>query len=269
MLTVDFRIIEGKRLRYCFLESKEKPVIVLLHGYPDNLQVFYKLAPMLADNFSVFTFDWPGMGESEPWSGGATPLISAKRLKKIIDAFGFEHVHILAHDMGGQVALVFASQYSKNVHSITVLNSLLMWDQDTSWEIKLLRKFGFNSWALKNLPRIIFWRAINTFLNNTRSLDEKVKDELWKSFRNKEVRDYIVRMCAGYEAQLKSLPKYYSNIECPVSLIWSGKGKHFDIQHAHEFKKYCNQTRITEITEAYHWMVVEFPEDILRAMSLN
>ena len=60
----------GRRVRVARLGSG--PPLALLHGYPDNLQIFSELAPRLAGSFSVIAFDWPGMGRSDAWPGGAT-----------------------------------------------------------------------------------------------------------------------------------------------------------------------------------------------------
>ena len=64
------------------------PPVVLLHGYPDNLQIWCELAPRLADRFGVIAFDWPGMGDSDAWPGGRYPIHMADRLRVLLDAWG-------------------------------------------------------------------------------------------------------------------------------------------------------------------------------------
>lgn len=263
LLKTNYSVIESKRLRYFELGDKKNPVIVLLHGYPDNLQIWHKLAPLLANHYYVVGFDWPGMGDSETLEGGATPLIMAQRLKKIVDHFQLNKINILAQDMGGQAGLVFASFYPEYVQSIFVMNSLLMWNEKTSWEITLLRKFKFNEFVLNHLPHLVFRRAKRTFTENYQSsIDDELEKDLWVHFKKKEVRKYIVRMCAGYGAQLKKLPGYYQSIKCPVTLIWAEKGKHFSIDHAYAFKKMCPQTEIVSLKNAQHWMVLNRQEEI-------
>src|SRR5260370_1028943 len=68
----------GRRLRVAGLGDGSP--LVLLHGYPDNLQIWCELVPRLADRRRVIAFDWPGMGRSEAWPGGATPMHMAERL---------------------------------------------------------------------------------------------------------------------------------------------------------------------------------------------
>jgi pimeloyl-ACP methyl ester carboxylesterase len=263
LLKTNDSVIENKRLRYFELGDKKNNVFVLLHGYPDNLQIWHKLAPLLASRYYVIGFDWPGMGASEAWEGGATPLIMARRLKKIKDHFQLGTINILAQDMGGQAGLVFASLYPESTQWICVMNSLLMWNEKTSWEITLLRKFRFNEFVINYLPHLIFRRARRTFIEHDRSVIGKdLEKDLWQHFKNKDVRKYIVRMCAGYNAQLKKLPAYYQNIKCPVTLIWAEKGKHFSLNHAYAFKELCPQTEIVTIKNAQHWMVLDKQEEI-------
>src|SRR5207244_901184 len=61
MLPTTFETVAGgRRLRVARLGSG--PPLLLLHGYPDNLQVWCELAPRLAESFEVIALDWPGMG---------------------------------------------------------------------------------------------------------------------------------------------------------------------------------------------------------------
>src|SRR3954453_10318181 len=79
----------GRRLRVARLGRGDgpRPPVVLLHGYPDNLQIWCELARRLAAQFPVIAFDWPGMGCSDAWRGGTTPEHMADRLRALLDAW--------------------------------------------------------------------------------------------------------------------------------------------------------------------------------------
>ncbi len=211
----------GKRVRVARLGSG-MPVI-LLHGYPDNLQVWSELAPRLATQFEVIAFDWPGMGNSEAWPGGATPFDMAKRLLALVDAWGVEQAAVVGHDMGGQPALAFAAGHPKRVSHLVVMNSLVIWDEKTSWEINLLRRFGWNRVLLDRLPRAVFFRAIRTFLPRSYRLPQALRDDLWECFQQREVRHFVVRMCAATRGAFR----HCSNRTRQSRLLpcFSGRGK--------------------------------------------
>src|SRR5262249_19113336 len=152
----------GKTLRIARL-GQGTP-FVFLHGYPDNLQVWCELAPRLAGRCHAIAFDWPGTGYSEEWPGGATPMHMAERLHTLLDFWGIERAGVVGLDMGGQPALAFAAAHPERVYRLVVMNSLVFGDEKTSWEIRVLRKFGWNRLILRRFPRLVFHRARATFL---------------------------------------------------------------------------------------------------------
>ncbi len=48
------------------------PTVVLVHGYPDNSEVWHAMAPQLARDYYVVAYDVRGAGRSSAPKGGAT-----------------------------------------------------------------------------------------------------------------------------------------------------------------------------------------------------
>ena len=238
------------------------PAVILLHGYPDNLQIWSELAPRLAAQFEVFAFDWPGMGYSEAWPGGATPFDMARRLLALMDEWGLERAAIVGQDMGGQPALAFAAEHPERLSHLLVMNSLVIWDEKTSWEIALLRKFGWNRILLERLPRAVFFRAIRTFLPRSYELSAELRSDLWDSFERPEVRRFVVRMCAGYQGTLPRLKQLYPTIRMPSLFLWGGHDKHFPVAHARTLAALVPGATLEEISEAGHWMALNLADDV-------
>jgi len=260
MLETHLEVHGGKKLRVARMGTGHP--VVLLHGYPENLQVFDLLLPDLTTQREAIAFDWPGMGQSEEWNGGATPLIMAGRLLSLLDAWKIEKADLVAQDMGGQPALVFAALYPDRVRKLVIMNSLVMGERETSWEIRWLRQFGLNKLLLLYFGRLVFWRAVYTFLPHRSDLDQELERDLWDSFSNVAVRRFIVRMCAGYEAQLAKLPGYYSRIKCPVLLLWGGKDRHFPPIQADALQGCIPHAKLEVLKDATHWMVLQRTQDV-------
>ena len=249
------------RLRVARLGQGE--AVVLLHGYPDNLHVFSELAPLLAADKQVIAFDWPGLGDSDEWPGGATPVVLAKRLLALLDAWNLPKVHLVGQDMGGQPALVFAAAYPERVQSLVIMNSLVSGDEATSWEIKWLRRFGVNKLLLRHLPRLVYWRALHTFLPfGGPGLSGPLRRELWRTFRQPAVREVVVRMCAGYEAQLPRLPERYRRVQCPTLILWGEKDKHFPPSQAHFLATQIPHAEVAILPGATHCMVLAQAQEV-------
>src|SRR6185503_12756656 len=166
--------------------------LVLLHGYPENLQIWSELAPRLAGRFEAIAFDWPGMGRSDPWTGGATPGDQADRLLSLLDAWKIGRATLVAQDMGAQPALVFAARHPERMNGLVIINCLAFPDETTSWEIRVLRKFGWNRTILRRFPRTVFSRAQRTFLPRGMRLPPELREDLWETFRRADVRDFII-----------------------------------------------------------------------------
>lgn len=253
MLATTFQTLpDGKRLRVARLGSG--PPLVLLHGYPDNLQIWCELAPRLADRFEAIAFDWPGMGYSDAWPGGTTPAHQADRLVRLLDAWGIGRAGVVGLDMGGQPALAFAARHPGRALGLVVMNSLVFGDETTSWEIRVLRQFGWNRFVLRRLPGLVFRRAERTFLPRGVALPGDLRADLWDAFRRPEVRTFVSRLCAGYQGTLPRLPELYGQVRCPTLVLWAGADRHFPAAHAERLHAAVPGSRLEVIAAAEHWM---------------
>jgi len=260
MLPTTFELHSGRRVRVARLGSGRP--LILLHGYPDNLQIWSKLAPLLASSFEVVVFDWPGMGYSEVWPGGATPYHMAERLLALMNAWRIEKAVVAGFDMGGQAALAFAARYPQRLDSVVVMNSLVQWDGATSLDIAILRKFGWNRLALRHFPRAVFARALRTFMSAGQTIDPTIRSDMWDAFKQSQVREFIVRMCAGYEGTLRRLSQEYSSIRIPSLVLWAEHDKHFPLQQAKRLAAALPNARLEIVPRAEHWMPLSMPLEV-------
>jgi len=264
MLTNVLEPHHGKLVRVARMGSG--PPVICLHGYPDNLQIWSRLAPVLAASHEVIAFDWPGMGYSESWPGGATPEHMAERLLSLMEDWKLDCAHLLGIDMGGQPALVFAAKYPARTASVIIMNSLVIPDARTSWEIALLRKFGWNRFLLRHFPRAIFRRAVRTFLPNDFSLPDELRADFWEAFNNSQVRSFISKMCAGYQGKLQQLPRLYSQIQAPVFILWAEDDGHFPPAHAEELHRQIQRSELQIIPGGKHWMPLYHAQELAQAI---
>jgi len=255
----------GKYLRVARLG--QGPPIVFLHGYPENLQIWSRLAPLLADRFEVIACDWPGMGYSDEWAGGATPRLQAERLLMILDELGIQQPILVGLDMGGQPALVCAALHQDRIARVVVMNSLVLGNEPTSWEICLLRKFGFNRFALRTLPRLIFFRAERTFLPPRQRLDQPLRDDFQTAFFTPAVRRFISKMCAGYQGSLDRLPDLYRTIKCPTLILWAEHDKHFPVVQAERLHEITAGSVLEIIPGGTHWMPLIRADELARSIA--
>ena len=102
------RKIQDCRIAYSVAGSG--PPLLLLHGYPQTRAMWHRLAPRLAERFTVVAPDLPGYGASAgPDPEGPDPVYSkrwmAARLRALMAELGFERFHLGAHDRGARVGV--------------------------------------------------------------------------------------------------------------------------------------------------------------------
>jgi len=102
------------------------PVIVALHGYPENRSSWDKVTPLLtAAGYRVLAPDQRG------YSPRARPLRRrdyritelADDIVALIDAAGADKVHVVGHDWGGAVAWAVATYHQDRLHTVTSLTT--------------------------------------------------------------------------------------------------------------------------------------------------
>lgn len=234
----------------------------MVHGYPETLQVFARLAPQLAAAHQVLALDWPGLGASDPWPGGVTPTLMGERLVRLMDALGLERAHLFGADMGGQPCLAAARDRPDRVPRVVVSNSLVVHDAPTSWELSLLRRLGFNKFALRHLPRLVFARALSTFLAGEAALPAEVEADFRQHFLRPEVRETLVRMCVAYQARLPALYERLPETRPPVLALWGETDRHFPPAHAHRLVERLPAGRAVVLPGRGHWMHWTHPDEV-------
>lgn len=245
------RIGNGSHVRVASIGAG--PAVVLTHGYPDNLQIWCRVARRLSDQFQVHAFDWPGLGYSEPAVGGATPYHLADQLDAVVNALNLARVRVVGLDMGGQAALVFAARYTDRVERVVATNSLVVAEGPTSWDIRVMRTLSWNERILRRAPAVVFARALMTFLPPGDFLTRELRSDLWDAFRRASVRERLVRMSAGYQASLTRIQKDYRRIEAPVLGLWGKRDAHFPPEQAELLGSFVADYR-HEVLDAPHWM---------------
>ena len=103
------------------------PAVLLLHGYPQTHAMWHKVAPILAERFTVIAPDLRGYGDSGKPDGGADHAGYSKRAMardklEVMRHFGYERFQVVGHDRGGRVAHRLARDYRDAVESLTVLD---------------------------------------------------------------------------------------------------------------------------------------------------
>lgn len=102
------------------------PPLLLLHGFPQTHVEWSRIAPALAERFTVVAPDLRGYGQSAapPSRGGAlyAKRVMAEDALALMRALGFARFRLAGHDRGGRVAYRLALDHPQCVEAIAVLD---------------------------------------------------------------------------------------------------------------------------------------------------
>ncbi|MGE3539115.1 MAG: alpha/beta fold hydrolase [Candidatus Tectimicrobiota bacterium] len=103
------------------------PALLLLHGYPQSHTMWHKIAPRLAEDFTVVVPDLRGYGDSGKPPGDPEHHTYAKRAMaqdqaEVMQALGFERFCVVGHDRGARVSHRLTLDYQARVQKLAVLD---------------------------------------------------------------------------------------------------------------------------------------------------
>jgi pimeloyl-ACP methyl ester carboxylesterase len=132
--------VNGIQLHY--QQLGQGPDVVMIHGITGNLASWHlSIAPTLATEARITTYDLRGHGYSDMPPSGYTTAHLASDLDQLLDVLGIERPHIVGHSFGADVALHFAMLHPDRVDrlvlaepAISALQSLRAQDDWPGWD---------------------------------------------------------------------------------------------------------------------------------------
>ena len=105
------------------------PPLALLHGYPQTHAMWHRVAPRLAEAFTVVVPDLRGYGRSsKPPSGEGSSSYSKRAMAldivELMSALGHQRFRLAGHDRGGRVSYRLALDHPERVERVATLDIL-------------------------------------------------------------------------------------------------------------------------------------------------
>lgn len=103
------------------------PPLLLLHGYPQTMAMWARVAPLLAQRYTVVCADLRGYGDSAkpvclPDRSTYSFRAMAADQAGLMRHLGFERFHLVGHDRGARTSHRLALDHGERVLSLTVMD---------------------------------------------------------------------------------------------------------------------------------------------------
>lgn len=104
-----------------------RPVLLLLHGYPETHVMWHRVAPLLADDFSLVIPDLRGYGDSGkppslPDAANQSKRAMAADMAELMTALGHPRFHVAGHDRGARVLHRLCLDHAERILSACIMD---------------------------------------------------------------------------------------------------------------------------------------------------
>jgi pimeloyl-ACP methyl ester carboxylesterase len=119
-------IVNGRT--YPVIEAGEGPLVVCLHGFPDNYESFqHQIEPFVAAGYRIVCPMMPGFAPgTQPSSGANTPVYAVSEMIAVIECLLSESdekkCHLVGHDWGALISYMVAHERPDLLYSHAVLS---------------------------------------------------------------------------------------------------------------------------------------------------
>lgn len=205
------------------------PPLVFCHGTPWNSQLWAPIARCFASEFTVYMFDMPGYGRSmypqasefEPTYPKQTEAFCALLEHwKELSVDGIFKPHLVAHDIGGHVALRALLMENMEFTSLALVDCGASYPVDEVF-FSLVRK---DTKTFKSLPLKLHEAMLREYIRGAsfcglRKAHEDMLVEPWTSHDGK-IRFYL-QIEAQKNADIEELRQNFRKVDLPLHIIWA------------------------------------------------
>ncbi|MFN4274695.1 MAG: alpha/beta fold hydrolase [Ferrovibrio sp.] len=217
------------------------PALLLLHGYPQTHAMWHRIAPKLAEDYTVICADLRGYGDSskpatQPDHSSYSKRATAADMAAVMTTLGFETFRLAGHDRGGRVAHRLALDFPERVEKLAVLDII---PTRTLFETVnqqvatgyyhwffLIQPFDMPERMIGADPEYYFRKKTGQWSGAGHQFDDEAMAEYLLCFRDPAT---IHASCEDYRAAASIDLEHDradgdSRIRCPLLVLWGEKG---------------------------------------------
>jgi haloacetate dehalogenase len=254
------------------------PPLLLLHGNPQTHVMWHKIAPRLAQDFTVVAADIRGYGDSSkpPYTDDHEPYSKramARDQVEVMRQLGFDRFNLAGHDRGARVSYRLTLDHPERVLKLAVLDIIPTIEQFARADMQ----FGLRTWhwfflaqpadfperAINAAPDVFFERRPTSFFT------PEARADYWRCYQNP---DTIRAICEDYRAgatidlEHDAEDQGKGRIGCPLLVLWGTRGSQPSFDHLAIWREWAKDVHGRGI-DSGHFLAEEAPDDVYQELS--
>jgi 3-oxoadipate enol-lactonase len=235
----------------------EGPWVVLNHSLGLDRTMWFQQTPVLAEGYSVLTWDARGHGESATTPGPYDFDLMAQDLVGLMDALSIDRAAVVGLSMGGATAMNVAATHPDRVSTLVLCDTSAWYgpDAEKNWRE---RAEGVIDDGIESI-RVV--QAGRWFTDSFRKREPEIMDRILDLLMAANLQGYVATM-EGL-GQLDLRPKL-KEIECPTLVVVGREDPSTPPTMAEEIHRSIQGSRLVVLDDARHLAPVEKPDEFNR-----
>ena len=251
MMFKDFKRIdlETSGARIHLVKGGQGLPLLLLHGYPQTHVLWHKIAPRLAEHFTVIATDLRGYGDSAKPTGDSDHGNYSKRVMaqdqvEVMQQLGYEEFYLVGHDRGARVAHRLTIDHPQRVKKLGLLDIAPTYQMFATTDqafatayyhwFFLIQPTPFPETLIHANPDYFLNHCLKSWSKRAGAFTTEAIAEYQRAFSQAET---IHATCEDYRASatidlVHDAQDQNYKIACPVLVLWGERGiigKKYDV----------------------------------------
>ena len=279
-----FDFTSSAEVRIRFAAAGSGPALLLIHGHPQTHVTWRKIAPELAQRFTVIAPDMRGYGDSGKPEGGErhsnySKRAMAKDLVELMKALGHVQFMVVGHDRGARVAHRMALDYPEAVSRVALFDiapTATMYARTDKafatryfWWFFLIQPYPLPERLIDADPEFFLRTHIDAQNQIANATEPAAFNEYLRCYRDPKTRHAICedyRAAAGIDLEHDANDKE-KRIAAPVLALWGGRGTVGALYDVLETWREKARDVRGRALDCGHTLQEELPEEVLAELN--
>jgi haloacetate dehalogenase len=257
------------------------PPLLLLHGYPQTHVMWHRVAPALAERFTVVCADLRGYGDSDKPPGASDHSTYSKRTMAhdhvaVMRTLGHQRFAVAAHDRGARVALRMALDHPASISHLAILDivptrtiyeTIDQARATTVWRyFFLIQPHDLPERLIGSNPLGYLHWTLDEWCGTPRALDNSAVAEYERCFDNATIHATCEDYRAGATIDLThDTADAGRTVRCPTLVLFSlsGIGSAYDVPAI--WRQRTSQLTLNAL-DCGHFIAEERPAEVAQAL---
>ena len=240
--------------------------VAFFHGNPGSAGDWVDLVEDVGGLARAIAFDLPGFGQSpSPPGFGHTLEEYADWVGQALDAAGISRVHLVLHDFGGPIALVWAAGNPERVASVTLFNTGILTGYDWHTMARVWQTPVLGELSMMLSSRQVFRRAVSSA--EPRGLPGEFLDEMFDNY-DRETRSAVLdlyRSAKNLGDRAGEVARRLADADLPALVVWGAKDHYLNASLASRQREAFPSAEVHLVPDSGHWPFIDSP-DVCRAL---